>query len=163
MIIDFLMLNHRLEGKRPMHNSASNSRGSIPLTEDGYAVLEPEDCTECGHSNTGGSISKENIDQTNYHDQNESKVNILSGHSELSENFRNEHDHDYEEPYWEPANKEEELMDQLSRLGVPEILVESIEYVLAITPALMFTSRYAFFTKNCSYVKPYYSKTAVTQ
>ena len=70
------------------------------------------------------------VDQTNYHDQNESKVNTLNGHSELSENFRNEHDHDYEEPYWELANKEEELMDQLSRLGVPEILVESIEYVL---------------------------------
>ena len=122
------MLNHRLEGKCPMYNTASNSRGSIPLTEDGYAVLEPETCTECDHSNTGPSSPKEDNYQMNCRDQIEGKINAISGHYEFSEYFRNEHDHDYEEPYWEPANKEEELMDQLSKLGVPEILVESIEY-----------------------------------
>ena len=36
-------------------------------------------------------------------------------------------DHDYEEPYWEPANKEEELMDQLSKLNVPVIQAKDIE------------------------------------
>lgn len=36
-------------------------------------------------------------------------------------------DHDYEEPYWEPATMEEELMDQLAKLNVPVIPVKNIE------------------------------------
>ena len=35
--------------------------------------------------------------------------------------------HDYEELFWEPANQEEELMAQLSMLGLPVILSESVE------------------------------------
>ena len=34
---------------------------------------------------------------------------------------------DYEALYWEPASHEEELMAQLSKLGVPLILSQSIE------------------------------------
>ena len=101
--------------------SRASLRGSIPLTEDGYAVLEPESSMELGYSNTG---SKDDTMQTECFDQNEG---LISDHYEVSENSRNEHDHDYEEPYWEPANQEEELIDQLSKLGIPEILAELIE------------------------------------
>jgi hypothetical protein len=99
----------------------------MPLTEDGYAMLEPEICMELG---TKFSSSKADIDCIESYNQNEGTINAIRDHYEVSENFRSERDHDYEEPYWEPANKEEELMDQLSKLGVPEILAESIEYVL---------------------------------
>ena len=40
-----------------------------------------------------------------------------------------DNDHDYEEPYWEPANQEEELVVQLSKLKVPVIPVTAIEWV----------------------------------
>ena len=113
-----------------MQTSSSIARGSIPLTEDGYAVLEPESCLELGYSNTGISSSRDDTNQTECCDQNVGKINVISDHYEVSENIRSKHDHDYEEPYWEPANKEEELMDQLSKLGVPEIPAKSIEYVL---------------------------------
>ena len=36
-------------------------------------------------------------------------------------------DHDYEELYWEPANQEEELLSQLSKLGLSVIYTESVE------------------------------------
>ena len=115
-----------------METCTSITRSSIPLTEDGYAVLEPDSCMELGYNNTKLSSSKnDDIDHIKRYNQNEGKINALSDHYEVSESFRSEHDHDYEEPYWEPANQEEELMDQLSKLGVPEILAESIEYVLA--------------------------------
>ena len=35
-------------------------------------------------------------------------------------------DHDYEEPFWEPATKEEELLLQLDNLKVKRILSESV-------------------------------------
>ena len=94
-------------------------------------MLEPEICMEPGFSSTKFSCSHDDIDHIENYNQNEGKVNAIRDHYEVSENFKSEHDHDYEEPYWEPANKEEELMDQLSKLGVPEIMAESIEYVLA--------------------------------
>ena len=93
-------------------------------------MLEPDSCVELGYNNTK---LKDDIGQIESCNQNESKINAIRDirdHYEVSENYRSEHDHDYEEPYWEPANKEEELMDQLSKLGVPEIMAESIEYVL---------------------------------
>jgi hypothetical protein len=36
-------------------------------------------------------------------------------------------DHDYDEPYFEPACKEEELLLQLKSLGVPIIAEDSLE------------------------------------
>ena len=38
-----------------------------------------------------------------------------------------ENERDYEEPYWEPANKEEELMVQLAKLNVQVIAAENIK------------------------------------
>lgn len=117
-----IKISHRYLGEIRVETSAR--RGSIPLTEDGYAMLELERSMELGYNNTGSQ------NETNHVDQNEGKINVISDHYEVSENFKlNKHDHDYEEPYWEPANKEEELMDQLSKLGVPQVLTESIEYV----------------------------------
>lgn len=99
-----------------MQTSTSTARGSIPLTEDGYAVLEPECCME--DINQAECFNQ-------YHD---GKTNVtISDHFEVNGIVRNECAHDYEEPYWEPANKEEALLDQLSKLGVPVILAQSIE------------------------------------
>lgn len=53
--------------------------------------------------------------------------------------------HDYEEPYFEPANKEEELVAQIKKLGVTEISRESknlrSEYL----------NSYCLFRYRCSY------------
>ena len=119
------LISHRNLGEIQTQTSTSMGRsGSIPLTEDGYAMLEPKGCIELACSNTGFTGLQDDVNQTNQ------KEGEISDHYEVRENFKlNEHDHDYEEPYWEPANKEEELLDQLSKLGVPEILTESIEYV----------------------------------
>ena len=38
-----------------------------------------------------------------------------------------ENPHDYDEPYFEPACMEEELLSQLKNLGVPAIKEESLE------------------------------------
>ena len=94
-------------------------------------MLEPEICMEPGFNNNTVTRSKDGSYHIESYNQNEGTVNAIRDHYEVSENFRSEHDHDYEEPYWEPANKEEELIDQLFKLGVPEILSESIEYVIA--------------------------------
>ena len=75
------------------------------MTEDGYAILEP-----CGH----GSVTVVNH-PTKY---------ISPGHG-----MTNDQDHDYEELYWEPAYQEEELLSQLSKLGLPVIHADCIEYV----------------------------------
>ena len=37
-------------------------------------------------------------------------------------------EHDYEELYWEPSNQEEELLSQLSKLGLPVIHADCVEY-----------------------------------
>ena len=50
---------------------------------------------------------------------------------EMSKEFSiDDNDHDYEEPYWEPANQEEELIAQLSKLKVPVVPVTAIEWVV---------------------------------
>ena len=79
------------------------------MTEDGYAVLEP-----------GGHDSVTIV--------NHPKEYISPGHGMMDDQ-----DHDYEELYWEPANQEEELLSQLSKLGLPVIHEDCIEYVLIIT------------------------------
>lgn len=86
-----------------------NSKGLVPLTEDGYAVLEP-----------GGHDSVTVVYQPGEY--------ILPKSHETTDK-----EHDYEELYWEPANQEEELLSQLSKLGLPVIQADCIEYVFLIT------------------------------
>ena len=79
------------------------------MTEDGYAVLEPG-----GHDSATCTVTVVN----------HPKEYILPGHGTTDNQ-----DHDYEELYWEPANQEEELLSQLSKLGLPVIHADCIEYV----------------------------------
>ena len=113
----------------------------IPLTEDGYATLEPE--SDNGHDNADQVLVEISTDRytllskkqpeakpgdTGYDEVNDQDV--IRSHYEMSEYLpRVEKDdyHDYEESYWEPANKEEELMDQLSKLNMPVIQAKDIE------------------------------------
>ena len=48
-------------------------------------------------------------------------------HTAASAAFEDHEDHDYDEPYFEPACMEEELLSQLKNLGVPAIKEESLE------------------------------------
>ena len=114
----------------------------IPLTEDGYATLQQESHDD-HNPNTSAEISsggytllskeqpKDEADDTGYDEVN--GQDVIRSHYEMSEDLpggeKKDDDHDYEEPYWEPANKEEELMDQLSKLNVPVILAKDIEWV----------------------------------
>ncbi len=74
------------------------------MTEDGYAVLEPD-----GH---------DSVTSVNH-----PKDYILPSHGTTDDQ-----EHDYEELYWEPSNQEEELLSQLSRLGLAVIHADCIEY-----------------------------------
>ena len=91
--------------------SASTQKGPLPLTEDGYAVLESG-----GHD----SVTVTVVNQPGEY--------ILPKSHETTDK-----EHDYEELYWEPANQEEELLSQLSKLGLPVIQADCIEYVFLIT------------------------------
>ena len=51
---------------------------------------------------------------------------LPSHHGDVMMAFDN---HDYDEPYFEPASKEEGLLLQLKELGIPIISSESIKYV----------------------------------
>ena len=48
-------------------------------------------------------------------------------HTAASAASEDHEDHDYDEPYFEPACMEEELLLQLKNLGVPAIKEESLE------------------------------------
>ena len=82
-------------------------------SSDGYTLLakegEPDDT---GYDEVN--------DQDTANSQYEMGNDLLGG-------GKKEDEHDYEEPYWEPASKEEELMDQLSKLNVPVIPIKNIE------------------------------------
>ena len=55
---------------------------------------------------------------------------IVEAHYEMSGEWSAEakdDNYDYVEPYWEPANQEDELMSQLSRLKLKEISTECLE------------------------------------
>ena len=105
-----------------VHDSESKTStgdDSTPLVEtsDGYALLSPEP-------------PKEGPDEAGYDEVNDQYA--VSAHYETSGDLIGgdgsaTDDHDYEEPYWEPANKEEELMDQLSKLNVPVIAAKDVE------------------------------------
>ena len=108
--------------------STTTVQSSIPLTEDGYAVLEPEDdMTEKKPEDSYTLLLNENsgYDEVNDHDPMEADNEESP---ELAKENAGSDDYDYAEPYWEPANKEEELMSQLySTLKLQRIPAESVE------------------------------------
>ena len=100
-------------------------QSSIPLTEDGYALLEPEDDTTEKKPEEYSLPLNENsgYDEVN----NEEPVEADNEELPAKENAGSD-DYDYAEPYWEPANKEEELMSQLySTLKLQRIPAENVE------------------------------------
>ena len=94
---------------------------SIPLTEDGYATLEPEDANSTDQDQPRDYISP--LNKMSGYDHLQTAQSIKNDEANVNENDN----HDYEELFWEPANREEELMAQLSTLGLPVILSENIE------------------------------------
>ena len=55
---------------------------------------------------------------------------VLMSTNEYDEAYKKlnkDYDHDYEEPFWEPATQEEELREQLARLGVAEIAEDKLK------------------------------------
>ena len=65
--------------------------------------------------------------EVNDQDLNSSHYEMSDGLVDSGNGAQTDDEHDYEEPYWEPANKEEELMQQLSKLNVPMIPAKDIE------------------------------------
>ena len=116
---------------------------SLVLTEDGYCILEKptsesssnDVTTKVNDVSSDGYtlLAKEaNPDYTGYDEVNDKDLAdplYKVGDDHLGGRLKNEleDDHDYEEPYWEPASKEEELMEQLSKLNVPVIPAKNIE------------------------------------
>ena len=91
---------------------------SVPLTEDGYATLEPD--------NTLKDIVKDQPEE--YSLPSKESTTGYDYLKEIVEKGINVEDHDYDEVYWEPANQEEELMDQLTKLGLLVIDSYNLEY-----------------------------------
>ena len=106
------------DGYSLMGSESPNKQKLVDNSSDGYTLL--------GNEQSEG----EPANDTGYEEVNEQDV-MTSGHYEVSEEFLKskvtEDEHDYEEPYWEPANKEEELMEQLGKLNVPVIPEKDIE------------------------------------
>ena len=100
--------------------AATEVQHSIPMTEDGYATLEPESTKSVGHDQLQDHALP--LNQILEYDHLPAVQSVLNdeGDTNVSEN-------DYEELFWEPANREEELMVQLSKLKLPVILSENIE------------------------------------
>ena len=111
---------------------STTAQSSIPLTEDGYATLEPDgDITVITDKKPEEYTLPLNdnfaYDEVNEQDpvkaENEQSPDQLG-----TENALGSDNYDYAEPYWEPANIEEALMDQLySTLKLPRIPAESVE------------------------------------
>lgn len=88
---------------------------SIPLTNDGYATLEPEDSSDKNMMRSELQKPEDYIQPLD--------STLQSGYDHLTGS-----EHDYEELYWEPANQEKELMVQLmTKLGLSVISAESVE------------------------------------
>lgn len=88
----------------------------IPLTEDGYATLEPDNIKYEVHERPEEYTLP--MDATTRYD-----------HLEMKREEEKNEGHDYEQLFWEPANEEKDLMAQISKLGLPFILAENIQYV----------------------------------
>ena len=116
---------------------------SLPLTEDGYATLEKppsesgndvstkvEDILSDGYTLLAEEDKPDNTGYDEVYDKDMlGDPHHKVGDDHLGGRLKNEpeDEHDYEEPYWEPASKEEELMEQLSKLNVPVIPAKDIE------------------------------------
>ena len=90
------------------------------MTEDGYATLEPGSTKSVGHDKSQDLALPLNKISEYDHLQAVQSVSNDDDNANVREN-------DYEELFWEPASREEELMVQLSKLGLPVILSENIE------------------------------------
>ena len=102
------------------------AQNSIPLTEDGYATIEPEavktDKKLAEHILPQG----ENPGYDKLSDQD--PVNEESSERTQETAAMGSDNYDYAEAYWEPSNNEEELMSQLySTLKLQRIPAESVE------------------------------------
>ena len=89
----------------------------VDSSSDGYTLLSSEQTEDEPPVDTGYDV---------VNDQ-----DIISSHYETSDNLLGDEKageaNDYEEPYWQPASKEEELMAQLAMLNVPVIAAKDIE------------------------------------
>lgn len=93
------------------------------MTEDGYATLEPEDKKSTDQNQPQDYVSP--LNKTSGYDHLQTAQSVMNDDDDA--NVNEGKDHDYEELFWEPACREEELMAQLSQLGLPVILSENIE------------------------------------
>ena len=104
-------------------------RGSVPLTEDGCATLDPEDVETINQL----GVHMPSRDEGSGYDVIEDE-DLVKDHYKMNEEFnlvrsseRRSDDEDHDEPYFEPADREEELMAQLSKLNLPVISSERVE------------------------------------
>ena len=136
MIIDYTMYilqkSHARNQDLPPIPNATNP---LPLTSDGYSTVEGSnnDVTKLGEISSDGYtlLVKEGDEPNSEQDAANSQYEMDGGLRVLGGGGvgkkTEEDEHDYEEPYWEPASKEEELMLQLSKLNVPVIPTKNIE------------------------------------
>ena len=111
---------------------STTAQSSIPLTEDGYAILEPDGDITVITDKKPEEYTLPLNDNSAYDEVNEQdpvKAENEQSPDQLgTENALGSDNYDYAEPYWEPANEEEELMDQLySTLKLQRIPAESVE------------------------------------
>lgn len=87
------------------------------MTEDGYATLEPDNDIVSG-------VDDQHYDYT-------LPIDVTTGYDNLEkveeDSGKPDDNYDYEELFWEPANKEEELMAQISKLALPVILADNVQ------------------------------------
>ena len=108
----------------------TTAQNSIPLTEDGYATLEPDGDIITTDKKPEDYILplSENPGYDKLNDQDPVKVQSEQSTELGMENDMGSDNYDYAEPYWEPANKEEELMSQIySTLKLQRIPAERVE------------------------------------
>ena len=138
---DYHWTLQKLHAKNQDLPPVPNATNPLPLTKDGYSALEQSnsDKNKLGEASSDGYtlLSKEGdeLGETGYNEVNEQDA--ADSHYEMDGGLHvlgggagkktEDDEHDYEEPYWEPASKEEELMDQLAKLNVPMIPAKSIE------------------------------------
>jgi hypothetical protein len=141
IIIVHLQKSHIKNQDLPAVPDATNP---LSLTKDEYSVIEDPDNTINNHdviigqgetSSDGYTLLAKEGDEpgdTGNYDTAYSHYEMSGdpppvGGSSSGGTKTDDDDHDYEEPYWEPATKEEELMEQLANLNVPVIPAKNIE------------------------------------
>ena len=108
---------------------STTAQSSIPLTEDGYATLEPDGDVTIITDKKSEEYTLPLNENSAYDEVNEQDPQNEHSPEQLgTENALGSDNYDYAEPYWEPANKEEELISQLySTLKLQRIPAESVE------------------------------------